>query len=170
MVHAVMSRAPASDSGAAPQLYFRAHFQVDPADRDAAKKHRLLLTSQGPRLEARVNGRPLALTQDAAQKKRFQHVADVGGELLLAGDNVLAIAVVAPSEFNAVVLDARLDTLAAESEDVEVKLVTERAVVCDQCSSLSGERHACAYACPHEAALRVDSWEFLTAQASQVVR
>jgi hypothetical protein len=145
-------------------LYFRAHFHADPARCDPTNNYRLLVTSQGSSLEARINGELLELTQDAPQKKRSQHVADVSGRQLRAGDNVLAIAVLAPSEFNAVVLDARLDTLQEESEEVEVKLVTERAVVCDQCSSLPGERHACVYACPHEAALRVDSWEFLAGQ------
>ena len=37
-------------------------------------------------------------------------------------------------------------------------LVSQQAVVCDQCSTLSGDRHACVYACPHEAAMRIDAW------------
>jgi hypothetical protein len=109
-------------------------------------------------VQAHLNGRPLSLTQDAPQKKRFQYAADVRGEDLREGDNILAISVVPPAEFNAMALDARIDVLAPELEEVEEKLVTERAVVCDQCSSLSGERHACVYACPHEAAMRIDSW------------
>jgi Fe-S-cluster-containing hydrogenase component 2/CRP-like cAMP-binding protein len=77
---------------------------------------------------------------------------------LRSGDNVLAASVMAPSDFDATLLDIRLDALPPEAATVEEKLVTERAVVCDQCSSLSGDRHACVYACPHEAALRVDTW------------
>ena len=42
--------------------------------------------------------------------------------------------------------------------ECSVNIVTERAVVCDQCSSLSGDRHACVYACPHDAAMRINAW------------
>jgi Fe-S-cluster-containing dehydrogenase component len=164
MHSAAMSNGRANGSGQSRRHFFRMHFPAETANRDPAKRYRLQITSQGASVEARINGHKLELTQDAAQKKRFHHVADVRGDKLQAGDNVLAVSVISPSEFNAIVLDARLDTLAAESEEVEVKLVTERAVVCDQCSSLSGDRHACVYACPHEAALRVDSWDFLAGQ------
>lgn len=44
-------------------------------------------------------------------------------------------------------------------EDAEVKKVTSRAVVCDMCSSQRGGP-SCVYACPHEAAIRVDAREF----------
>ena len=42
-------------------------------------------------------------------------------------------------------------------EEVTEKLVTERAVVCDLCSSSFGQVPACVTACPHEAALRVNA-------------
>jgi Fe-S-cluster-containing hydrogenase component 2 len=42
-------------------------------------------------------------------------------------------------------------------EGAAVKEVTERAVVCDLCSSLPSQDPACVYACPHEAAIRVDA-------------
>ena len=86
---------------------------------------------------------------------------DVAVEAMRRGANVLAIAVGPPTVFNATVLDVRIDALAPDSEEVEEKLVTERAVVCDQCESLSGKRHACVYACPHEAAIRIDAWDRL---------
>jgi Fe-S-cluster-containing hydrogenase component 2 len=70
----------------------------------------------------------------------------------------LAVSVKPPTEIGAVLLDARLDALAAATQEVEEKLVTEEAVVCDQCASLAGQRHACVYACPHEAAIRIDAW------------
>ncbi len=44
-------------------------------------------------------------------------------------------------------------------ESVEV---TQRAVVCDQCQSLSDGVPSCVYACPHDAALRVDAREFFS--------
>jgi Fe-S-cluster-containing hydrogenase component 2 len=145
------------------RLYFRTRFQNDAVRRGSTSRHRLLITSQGAAIEAFVNGQRVELTQDAAQKKRFQYVCDSGGDAIREGENVLAISVSPPAEFGATLLDARLDALAPASDEVEEKLVTERAVVCDQCSTLSGGRHACVYACPHEAAFRIDAWADLPA-------
>jgi Fe-S-cluster-containing hydrogenase component 2 len=140
------------------RFYFRMRFRIELRRGDAADKYRLLITSQGSLLESYINGKTIELTQDAAQKKRGLYVCDLQGGDVRNGENILAISLVAPPQFGAIVLDARLDTLAPASDEVEEKLVTERAVVCDQCSSLSGGRHACVYACPHEAALRLDAW------------
>jgi hypothetical protein len=141
------------------RLFFRYRFRPRPQQgRSAAHRYRLLVTSQGPSVEAYFNGKPLELKQDAAQKKRSLFAAEIHGKALRSGENLLALSVATPKEFGATVLDARIDTLAPESEDVEEKLVTERAVVCDQCSSLSGDRHACVYACPHDAAMRINAW------------
>ena len=38
--------------------------------------------------------------------------------------------------------------------------VTREAVVCDQCTSLSDGKPSCVYACPHDAAMRVDARSF----------
>lgn len=43
---------------------------------------------------------------------------------------------------------------------VVLKEFTQKAVVCDLCSSLSSGQPSCVYACPHDAAMRVDSREF----------
>lgn len=48
--------------------------------------------------------------------------------------------------------------------DAEMKSVSERAVVCDLCSSLPGKTPSCVYACPHDAALRVNSLDFFFKQ------
>jgi hypothetical protein len=141
------------------RLYFRYRFRQRPnATRQGLSRHRLLITSQGASVEAYLDGQLLELKQDAPQKKRSQFAAEIPDKSLQSGEKVLAIAVSLPLKFGDTVLDARIDTLAPESEEVEEKLVTERAVVCDQCSSLSGDRHACVYACPHEAAMRVNAW------------
>jgi Fe-S-cluster-containing hydrogenase component 2/CRP-like cAMP-binding protein len=42
----------------------------------------------------------------------------------------------------------------------DIKSVNERAVVCDLCSSLPSKAPSCVYACPHDAAMRVNSLEF----------
>ncbi|MBT4866294.1 MAG: 4Fe-4S dicluster domain-containing protein, partial [Planctomycetaceae bacterium] len=41
-----------------------------------------------------------------------------------------------------------------------IKAVTERAVVCDLCRTLPSQDPACVYACPHDAAIRVNSRQF----------
>jgi Fe-S-cluster-containing hydrogenase component 2 len=43
---------------------------------------------------------------------------------------------------------------------VVLKEFTQRAVVCDMCSSHSSQEPSCVYACPHDAALRVDARAF----------
>jgi Fe-S-cluster-containing dehydrogenase component/CRP-like cAMP-binding protein len=44
--------------------------------------------------------------------------------------------------------------------DSDIKSVNERAVVCDLCSSLPSREPSCVYACPHDAAMRVNALEF----------
>ena len=43
---------------------------------------------------------------------------------------------------------------------VELKEVKKRAVVCDLCASTNLGREACVYACPHDAAMRVNGMQF----------
>ncbi len=43
---------------------------------------------------------------------------------------------------------------------VVLKEFTQRAVVCDMCSSLGSKEPSCVYACPHDAAMRVDARGF----------
>ena len=140
------------------RLFFRLPFQWRPGTQAPSDKLRLLVTSQGNSLEVFLNGRKLELMQDVPQKKRSEFTATVDHSALVRGSNLVAASMIPPAEFNAILLDVRLDAMGPEFEDIEEKLVTERAVVCDQCSSLSGGRHACVYACPHEAALRIDTW------------
>ncbi len=44
--------------------------------------------------------------------------------------------------------------------DTELKSITEQAVVCDLCSSLPSQEPSCVYACPHDAAMRVNAQDF----------
>ncbi len=148
----------AAGGAAANVVRFRHRFEVPVGSRSSEAAYQLTITSPGMGLEVYLNGARLELTQDAPQKKRGEYAADIASTSLGRGENVLAVSVEPAAEFNALLLDVRLDRLAEESEEFEEKLVTERAVVCDQCSSLPGNRAACVYACPHEAALRVDTW------------
>lgn len=144
--------------GPARRLYFRHNFEHRAAPSEHEEGFGLTATSQSASVEVYLNGSKLELTQDAAQKKRGLYVCQLPADALRPGTNALAAVVEVPDEFGAAVFDLRLDRLAPETAEFEEKAVTERAVVCDQCSSLSGDRHACVYACPHEAALRVDAW------------
>jgi Fe-S-cluster-containing hydrogenase component 2 len=82
--------------------------------------------------------------------------------LLRAGRNVLAVRVT-PKVDSGLLLELRLDALHTPpvasllAEEITEKLVTERAVVCDLCSTLSRQVPACVHACPHDAAMRVDA-------------
>jgi hypothetical protein len=148
----------AKAGNSAKSLYFRHTFEFRPSPLEHDEGFKLTATSQSTSVEVYLNGKKLELTQDAAQKKRGLHVCRLHADALRPGLNVLAAAVDVPSEFGADVFDLRLDRLGQETAEIEEKSVTKRAVVCDQCSSLSGNRAACVYACPHEAAMRVDAW------------
>ncbi len=50
--------------------------------------------------------------------------------------------------------------LAAGTESPEFRLYVEKAVVCDLCASTNLGREACVYACPHDAAMRVNGMQF----------
>ena len=118
----------------------------------------LLATSQGKSAEIYHDGQPLTFEQSPQQVKKGEFEAHLPFDQVRRGTHVVAARVAGPVAFGATILDLRMDLVTGEQEDVEVKLVTEKAVVCDQCSSLAGDRHACVYACPHEAALRIDAW------------
>jgi hypothetical protein len=142
----------------APQFFFRLPFAVAEQVLSEESHCRLVIASQGAGAKLYLNGNLLELAQDARQQKRGEYEARVATSALRATGNVLAATVTGPVALGEMLLEAHLDLLAAEQEEVEEKMVTEQAVVCDQCSSLAGDRHACVYACPHEAAMRVDAW------------
>jgi Fe-S-cluster-containing hydrogenase component 2/CRP-like cAMP-binding protein len=77
------------------------------------------------------------------------------------GRNVIAARVTPPANNAGLLFDLRLDAVskpgAGAGTEVTEKLVTERAVVCDLCSSSFGQVPACVNACPHDAAMRVDA-------------
>jgi ferredoxin len=99
-----------------------------------------------------------AAPSKSEEELQTKFVATIAGQLLKAGTHLLAASVSAPPKLEDIVFDLSLQRLPPEQETVKEKLVDRRAVVCDQCSTLSGARHACVYACPHEAAIRIDGW------------
>jgi Fe-S-cluster-containing hydrogenase component 2 len=90
-------------------------------------------------------------------------------DIVKSGGNVVAVCVHPPVEENDLVLSLRLDMFPnlVEAppgvEAAELKAVTQRAVVCDLCSTLADQEPACVAQCPHNAAFRVDArFEFPT--------
>lgn len=142
----------------AGDYYFHFRFDVETAGLDPQRVWRLLASSQGKSLEVYLDGQLLTLNQSPQQAKKGEHEAHLPFGQVGRGAHIVAARVGGPVAFGNVILDLRMDLATGEQDDVEVKLVTEKAVVCDQCSSLPGSRHACVYACPHEAALRIDAW------------
>jgi hypothetical protein len=123
---------------------------------------RLEVTSTDGPLTVWVNGQEVTTTEKPKRGKREYRITREAA-ILRAGRNVLAVKVTPTPRELEVLLDARLDEVrrpvvpAGMIGDISEKLVTERAVVCDLCSSQFGQRPACVNACPHDAALRVDA-------------
>jgi Fe-S-cluster-containing hydrogenase component 2 len=107
-----------------------------------------------------VNGQELSGDVKPRQGKRTYAIARDTGPWR-AGRNVLAVQVVPSGQELEVLLDLRLDEvrqpLVLGALTGDIKVVSERAVVCDLCSGRHGPRPACVTACPHDAALRVDA-------------
>ncbi len=57
-------------------------------------------------------------------------------------------------------IDLTLEQKTIIGPDATLKAVGEQAVVCDLCSSLPSQDPSCCYACPHDAAFRIDAQKF----------
>lgn len=56
-------------------------------------------------------------------------------------------------------IDLTMEQKAVLGPDASLKAVSEQAVVCDLCSSLPSQEPSCVYACPHDAAFRINAQE-----------
>ena len=144
---------------------------------DAAHEHfRLFVVAQGLAVEAWLNGASVSLQQDAKQKKKGEFEARLARSQLRRSANVVALQVSPPEQtdggvyapqYNQMILSARLDpipeagslsmTAVGEGTQLEMELVTEKAIVCDLCSQLPNQQPACVAQCPHDAAMRVNA-------------
>jgi Fe-S-cluster-containing hydrogenase component 2/CRP-like cAMP-binding protein len=153
----------AHPAGAAdPALCFRYEVRLPAEGAHSGGEFRLQVTSTDGALAVWVNGQEVTTSEKPRSGKREYRIAKEAG-LLRAGRNVVAVRVTPTPRELEVLLDLRLDDVrppvvpAGMIGDISEKLVTERAVVCDLCSSQFGQRPACVSACPHDAALRVDA-------------
>jgi hypothetical protein len=131
---------------------------------------KLELTSMDAAATLWVNGHELRPEKPKAGKREYalppkaaDPAAPAPPRLLRSGRNVLAVRVMPNPSSTDVLFALRLDAihkpegLADLAQEITQKLVTERAVVCDLCSSSLGQVPACVNACPHDAAMRVDA-------------
>jgi Fe-S-cluster-containing hydrogenase component 2/CRP-like cAMP-binding protein len=170
-------------SRVAQPMCFRYRFELTANLMRPDSQLKLELTSQGSTVSVWINGQEIQAADKPKQGKReywmppktVRPAARVAGApepvpaapptppRLYAGRNVLAVRVDPEVPSGQVVLKLRLDairkpTVAEEiAEEVTQKLVTNRAVVCDLCSTSLGQVPACVNACPHDAAMRVDA-------------
>jgi len=170
--------------GASACLYFRYEFQLASWLLNAQSRFELEVQSMDPELAVWINGIPLQRESYKGKKHAFSipfqaptaakpkpgqppvpppPPARPATDYLRVGRNVIAVKATARPESEATLLmQLRFDEVRRApgddgGDEVVQKLVTERAVVCDLCSSQSHQTPMCVHACPHDAAMRVDA-------------
>jgi CRP-like cAMP-binding protein/Fe-S-cluster-containing hydrogenase component 2 len=151
-------------------VYFRLEFRLASYLVRPDSQFKLELTSMDAAATLWVNGQELQPEKPKAGKREYalppkssDPAAPAPRRLLRAGRNVLAVRVMPNPSSTDILLALRLDAIHKPeglpdlAEEITQKLVTERAVVCDLCSSSLGQVPACVNACPHDAAMRVDA-------------
>jgi CRP-like cAMP-binding protein/Fe-S-cluster-containing hydrogenase component 2 len=150
-------------------VYFRFEFRLASYLLRPDSQFKLELTSMDAAAGLWINGHELQPEKPKAGKRDYwlpaksSTAVPPAPQFLRAGRNVLAVRVMPTPGSADVLLALRLDAihkpegLADLADEVTEKLVTERAVVCDLCSSSLGQVPACVNACPHDAAMRVDA-------------
>jgi Fe-S-cluster-containing hydrogenase component 2/CRP-like cAMP-binding protein len=160
-------------SGKDKSVCFRIDFRLGGHLLKDGGQFKLELTSSDAAASVWVNGNEIKPEKPKAGKREYalpQKAAAAAGaeptppvQFLVPGRNVLAVKATPGAKSDDVFFNLRLDSLhkptgmGDAAEDVTEKLVAERAVVCDLCSSSFGQVPACVNACPHDAAMRVDA-------------
>jgi Fe-S-cluster-containing hydrogenase component 2 len=155
-------------AGVPGAICFRYEFRIEANLLRSAGRFKLEVTSADEQATVWINGREVAKPAEKPKRGKREYYLTRDMDLFRAGRNVLAVKVTPPPAAAgkpAVLLELRLDEVPVpavspdmtQSVEVSEKLVTEQAVVCDQCSSQWGQRPACVTACPHDAAMRVDA-------------
>ncbi len=158
----------------AEAICFRYTFK-NPIDGDRQDRElRVGVVAEGLAIDVWINGRQLP-DQSDTQRKKGVYEAVFPATYLVPRKNVIAAQVRKPDndpsaamEYNAPVFSLRLDVVPPryylpdvlipdDDAGSEVKLITERAAVCDLCSSLPSQNPACVSQCPHDAAIRIEA-------------
>jgi CRP-like cAMP-binding protein/Fe-S-cluster-containing hydrogenase component 2 len=168
------SRRPPRSAGPPPEqaVCFRYEFVLG-NDQARGPEYKLEVQSQSATVTVWVNGEE-AEPDDKPKRGRRDYTLPTKPPAdakktppLNAGVNAVAIRVTANAPPGEILMQARLDEIRRPdvskgvdeevAEEITEKLVTHRAVVCDLCTSLPGQKPACVQACPHDAALRVNA-------------
>jgi CRP-like cAMP-binding protein len=169
------ARRPPRVSGASlePSVCFRYEFHLAP-ELTKGPEYKLEVTSQAPNVLVWINGHEVQSDEKPKRGRReftlpTKPPADSAKKppKLYSGANVLAVQVSGEIPGTEVLMQARLDEVRRPdvskgvdeeiADEITEKLVTQRAVVCDLCTTLSGQKPACVQACPHDAAMRVNA-------------
>jgi CRP-like cAMP-binding protein len=153
------------DAGA---VCFRYEFRMERPVLESARAYKLEVTSADESATVWINGSELAKPAEKPKRGKREYVLTREMNRLRRGRNVIAVRVVLPPAAlgkKLPLLDLRMDEVHVpavppelrESAEISEKVVSDLAVVCDQCSSQWGQRPACVTACPHDAAMRVDA-------------
>jgi CRP-like cAMP-binding protein len=168
----VSSRRPTRAPVPEPAVCFRYEFHLA-KDQVPGPEFKMEVVSQATTVTVWLNGQEMQPDDKPKRGRREFTLAtkpatDAAKKSpLLAGANVLAVQVSANSPPAEVLLQARLDEVRRPdvskgvdeeiADEITEKLVTQRAVVCDLCTTLTGQKPACVQACPHDAAMRVNA-------------
>jgi len=163
------SRQPKRAPGPPPELSvsFRFEFHLSP-EQAAAPEYKLEVVSQAPNVTVWINGQEIAADDKPKRGRREYTLAtkvskdsDSKKAPISKGANVLAVQVSGAAPEGELLMQSRLDEVRRPdeeiAEEITEKLVSQRAVVCDLCTTLSGQKPACVQACPHDAAMRVNA-------------
>jgi Fe-S-cluster-containing hydrogenase component 2/CRP-like cAMP-binding protein len=149
-------------------LCFRYEFRIKADLLRTAFRFKLEVVSSDESATVWINGSELPKPAEKPRGGKREYPLTRDSNVLRSGRNVLAVQVLpTPSSSGRKVslLQLRLDEIREPavltdgrgSVEVREKVVTDVAVVCDQCSAQFGQRPACVTACPHDAAMRVDA-------------
>jgi Fe-S-cluster-containing hydrogenase component 2/CRP-like cAMP-binding protein len=140
---------------------FRYPFDIAP-DLLAPEDQLILgLTTMDENAAVWINGQPVVgpgCEGSISRRKSRDHgwweiEAELPTSTVRRGRNVVAVQVNPTPGASDRLLDLRLD----REVGATVKLVDQKAVVCDLCSAQYGQRPACVTACPHDAAIRISA-------------
>ncbi len=147
--------------GNAAAYWFALEFDV-PKELLVTYTFEMELTAPDATAQLYVNGQEVTTAERLKKDKRLFPIASPKS-LLLPKNNIALVRTTPKPDEEGIIFDLRLDAspkpVRATDQPVEYteKAVTNRAVVCDLCSTLPGQVPSCVNACPHDAAMRVDA-------------
>ena len=130
--------------------------EFDVPQRLSEDHYALELVSGAAEVEVALNGVLLEFSQDEKQQRSGEYKTLIPAHQF-AAKNHIAVRLVPPLQVGDTALSLRIDRVPQTEGDFEIKMVSEKAIVCDLCSSRAGADPACVEQCPHEAAVRVNA-------------